>query len=98
MAYGTDLERAIELVHEAASGAEGVLSDPPVRVLCSGFADSSVDLDVDFWHLPGETDRRLAKSNVVVAVHRELQAAGITIPFPQRTVWAGQPAVADDTG
>jgi small conductance mechanosensitive channel len=90
VAYGTDLTRAREVILEAASGAQGVLAEPPVRVMCSEFADSSVNFDLDFWHGPAETERRETAGNVVIEVHRSLAEAGITIPFPQRTVWYGE--------
>lgn len=89
VAYGTDLRRAREVIRAAAAGAPGVLADPPVRVMCSEFADSSVNFDIDFWHGPVEFDRREASSAVVMAVHEALGDAAIVIPFPQRTVWAG---------
>ena len=90
VAYGTDLDRALEVIRSATAGAEGVLGDPPVRVLGSEFADSAINFDIDFWHGPAEATRRQTASNVVVAVHQALGDAGITIPFPQRTVWPGE--------
>lgn len=89
VAYATDLPTAREVIRQAASEAEGVLPEPPVRVLASEFADSSVNFDIDFWHEPEETARRESASAVMMAVHQALSDAGITIPFPQRTLWHG---------
>jgi len=87
VAYDTDLESAREVVRAAAASAGGVLSEPPVRVLGSSFGDSSIDFEIDFWHGPREIVGREATSNVLVAVHSALDAAGVTIPFPQRRIW-----------
>lgn len=92
VAYGTDLARALDVVRTAASGCPAVLPEPPVDVFVHGFEDSAVALDVDVWHGPLDGDRRAATSQVVVAVHAALRDAGITIPFPQRTVWSGDGA------
>lgn len=98
VAYGTDLARAGEVIHAAAVGAEGVLDTAPLRVLAREFADSSIEFDVDFWHAPEEAKRRAAVDSVVKAVHRALGEAGITIPFPQRTLWWGDSEPAGDDG
>lgn len=98
VAYGTDLRRALDVIQHAAENADGVHADPPVRALCGRFGESSVDFDVDFWHGPSETERRTAASSVVIAVHGALGDAGITIPFPQRTLWMGDDSPVDVGG
>lgn len=90
VAYGTDLVRARQVIYDATVGAVGVLDTIAPRVMAKAFSDSSVDFDVDFWSEPGEAERRGTIDNVVVAVHRALGEAGITIPFPQRTLWFGE--------
>jgi small-conductance mechanosensitive channel len=89
VAYGTDLGQAQSVMLEAARSADGVLSSPPVRVLASEFADSSINFDVDVWHAPDELSRRQVRDRVVRAVNHALSEADITIPFPQRTLWFG---------
>lgn len=91
VAYGTDLLRAQEVLAAAVTSAEGVVESPPYEVLLDGFGDSSIDFVVRFWHLPTIADYWQVKSNVAFAVDRALAEAGITIPFPQRTVWWGDP-------
>ena len=91
VAYGTDLLLAQEVLAAAVTSAEGVVESPPYEVLLDGFGDSSIDFVVRFWHLPTIADYWQVKSNVAFAVDRALAEAGITIPFPQRTVWWGDP-------
>lgn len=99
VAYGTDVDRARDVLTGAIRDVEGVIADPPPRVLASGFGDSSIDFDIDYWHGPLDSDRRETRDRVVGAIDRALAGAGITIPFPQRTLWWGQsqPVTNDPT-
>lgn len=89
VAYDTDLARARDVLLAAVVGPDGVLHEPAPQVFAGDFADSSVQLDVLVWHAPGDAQRRAVRGTVVEAVHRALGEAGITIPFPQRTIWQG---------
>ncbi len=91
VAYDTDLDGAMSvlrtLLERFATDEEiaGWLLDAPEVVGVHALADSSVVIRVTAKTLPGkqwEMGRRLR-----LAVKRELDAAGIEIPFPQRTVW-----------
>jgi small conductance mechanosensitive channel len=92
VAYGTDLRAAQEVLMDAVGSADGVLATPPPEVWFEGFGESSLDFAVHFWHTPEMPTRWRVRSAVGMAVKDALDAAGITIPFPQRTVWFG-----DDT-
>ncbi|NNE13275.1 MAG: mechanosensitive ion channel family protein [Ilumatobacter sp.] len=87
VAYGTDLDLARTTLAGAVVTADGVLDSPEPEVLLTGFGDSSIDFAVRFWHGPTIADYWAAQSAVAFRVHAALDAAGITIPFPQRTVW-----------
>lgn len=89
IAYGTDLEHAREVIQAAAQEAEGVIPTPPVEVYVEQYGDSSIDFAVRFWHPPRIADEWRVRDRVARAVKRGLDAAGITIPFPQRTLWWG---------
>ncbi|MBX3312949.1 MAG: mechanosensitive ion channel family protein [Actinobacteria bacterium] len=84
--YGTDPDVAAEVLRRAVTGVDGVVDAPPVAVWADTFGESSVELAVMFWHASREADEWEVRHRVVVAVHRGLAAADITIPFPQRTV------------
>lgn len=89
VAYGTDLRAAQEVLTEAVLPVEGVLATPPLEVWFEGFGDSSLDFSIRFWHTPEMATRWRVRSDVGMAVNRALDEAGITIPFPQRTMWFG---------
>ncbi|MDH3299235.1 MAG: mechanosensitive ion channel family protein [Acidimicrobiia bacterium] len=92
VAYGTDVALARKVLEEAAAGVDGVLKTPAVKVFATEFADSSINFELDVWHEPGELALRQTRDRVVQAVSEALAAADITIPFPQRTLWFGEPS------
>jgi potassium efflux system protein len=84
VAYGTDPERVVALLLEAARSNDGVLPAPNPQALFKGFGDSSLDFVLRAW-----TDEQYERilpltSELTLAIHRHLAGAGITIPFPQR--------------
>ena len=84
--YGTDLAEARRVLEEAVRRAEGVLPRPSADVHVVGFGESSIDLAVRFWHGPTIADMWAARTAVALEVKAALDAAGIEIPFPQRTL------------
>ncbi len=87
VAYGTDLRSAERVIRSAVMEVEGVLSAPEVEVYFEAFGDSSIDFSVRFWHTPTIAEFWKVRSEVGFAVEAALADAGITIPFPQRTMW-----------
>jgi len=86
VAYGTDLEKAMAILVEAARAQPRVLADPPPRALILAFADSGITLELGFWIADPENGSGLLKSEVHLAIWKAFQASGISIPFPQREV------------
>lgn len=84
--YGTDLDRAMTIMIEAASGQSRILAEPPPKAFLTAFADSGINLEVAFWVSdPAEGTQQL-RSDINLAIWHGFQAAGIEIPFPQREV------------
>jgi len=82
--YGDDFENAESIIMEAARAHELVLDDPAPVVVTHALSDSSVNIvcrpwvkTEDWWQVKTELTRE---------VKRRFDAAGITIPFPQRDV------------
>lgn len=86
VAYSTDLQRALDVVHEALQEADGVLHRPPPEVWVESFQDSGIGLAARFWHAPDIATLWRVRSAVAVAVKRALDQAGISVPFPQRVL------------
>lgn len=82
--YGDDIARAREVLLALAAAEARVLADPEPAVVVTGLGDSSVDLSLRAWV---ETpDFAATRSALLEAIHRELPANGLSIPFPQRDV------------
>ena len=84
VAYGTDLDRAIEIMIETCKGIDKVLDDPAPSINFAGFGASSLDLEVRPW---STSDDYLAMLHEVrLALYNALNEAGIEIPFNQIVV------------
>lgn len=86
VAYGSDLERALNILVEAAKAQPRVLDDPPPKAFVVRFADSGIDLELGFWIADPAEGTLQIKSDIHLAIWKAFQEAGIAIPFPQREV------------
>ncbi len=86
VAYGTDLERALAVLIEAARAQPRVLADPPPKGFVTAFADSGINLEAGFWIADPEEGSMQIKSDILLAIWKAFKAEGIEIPFPQREV------------
>ena len=85
VAYGTDIEKAREVLINAVKTVEGVLSERPVEALFLEFGDSSLNFRVRWW-IESYVDTRRIFDSVNTAIYKALNEADIEIPFPQRVV------------
>jgi potassium efflux system protein len=85
VAYGSDIKRAREIVRSIAASHELVMQDPAPTVTCDLLGDSSVNLTLRCM-LARMDDRLVVINDLHEAIHDQLAAAGISIPFPQRDV------------
>lgn len=86
VAYGTDLERAHAVLCEALKGLDTVDASKKTEVFCQRFGDSSIDFMLRWWTGSTPVEELRSRDEVVRAVTRKLDAVGIDIPFPQRTL------------
>lgn len=86
VAYHTDLDQADGVLRTAVESIDGVFDDPLPEVWVEKFGESSIDFAVRFWHRPDIATLWRVRSAVAKAVKRGFDDAGITIPFPQRTL------------
>lgn len=80
--YDDDLQAARSALLAAAEGTPLVLKEPAADVLVTALAESSINLTLRAW--VGTNDFLSAKSELLEAIHRELRARGLSIPYPQR--------------
>ena len=92
VAYGEDVGQSRKVIADAVSACETVLSDDhPVQIFAQEFAASSINFEVTWWTRPKPVDIRRSRDEVVEAVKRALDDAGIEIPFPYRTLTFKEP-------
>ncbi len=87
VSYDDDLEKVESLAREVVGGLQAAVSDRPVEVFFREFGDSSINLVVRFWvEFEGVKDELAAESAAIKAIKRAFDGAGISIPFPIRTL------------
>ena len=84
IAYGSDTQKAKDLMLEIAKENDKVLDDPPPSVLFMGFGSSSLDFELRAFT---KMDTYLAlRDELHMAVDRAFREAGIVIAFPQHDI------------
>jgi len=84
VSYGDDLETAKQILMEVVTSHDKVLGDPAPQVEVVQMADSSVNFVVRPWCATGDYWR--VYFDVTQRSKERLEAAGCSIPFPQRDV------------
>jgi small conductance mechanosensitive channel len=82
--YGSDLEKAKEVLANLLAADDRVLSEPPARVFVQQLADSSVE--VVAWPFVKAENYASLQGEIVERVKKEFDANGIVIPYPQQNV------------
>ena len=89
VAYGTDLDALMPRLAAAVAAVPRVLADPAPGVTLQNFAPDGLELNIGFWIADPERGSGNVRSDVNLALLRELSAACVEIPYPQRVVRHG---------
>ena len=85
IAYGTNLEKAKEIMHNIAVASDNVCTDPGPRVRFRTFGESGLNLQLLAW-----IDKPEIRGSVIdelsTNIYNAFNEEKIEIPFPQRTV------------
>ncbi|TWU48726.1 Mechanosensitive channel MscK precursor [Rubripirellula tenax] len=81
--YGSDTDRAREILMNVANDHPLVLKDPPAVATLQGFGDSALNM-VLRCYLPTLDDRLKVIHELHTDVNKAFRAEGIEIPYPQR--------------
>jgi len=84
VAYGSNIERVIEVLTQVASGHPRVASHPAPVVHFTAFADSSLNFDLKVW--VSLNDRLSVQTDLMKEIDKRFREESIEIPFPQRDV------------
>ncbi|OWK28539.1 mechanosensitive ion channel family protein [Sphingomonas mucosissima] len=91
IAYDVDLDAARQVIADAVKDCSTVRADQKVEVFAKEFADSSITFLVRWWAGSKPVDAHASRDEVVRGIKRALDAAGIEIPFPYRTLTFKEP-------
>lgn len=86
IAYGEDVEKGRRVILEAVQSCDTVRKDAKPEVLATAFGASSIDFDVIWWADARPLDARRSRDQLVEAIKKALDDAGIEIPYPYRTL------------
>lgn len=96
VAYDSPLDEVIETSQNAVTGLDALSDTPEPDVARKRFGDSAIVLGVRGWiDSPTASRRDQARSAMIDAITAAYDDAGITIPYPQRTI--STRAASDDT-
>jgi small-conductance mechanosensitive channel len=84
VAYGSDPDKVREALLAAAKENPNTLEEPAPSVFLDKFGDSSINFELVVWSREMSYRPRRYRSDLNFAIERQLRAAGIEIPNPQR--------------
>jgi small conductance mechanosensitive channel len=88
VSYGEDLEEARRVAIEAVEGIEARDKNRDVELFYQEFGDSAINFLIVFW-IPFHKSQAAyltARSEAIIRIKKAFDGAGITIPFPIRTL------------
>jgi len=83
IAYGSNVEKALQLLTEVVVGEPGVLKEPSATFFFLGFGDNSLNLEARCF-IASVDDRLPVLSSLHTHINNAFNDAGIVIAFPQR--------------
>lgn len=94
VAYGEHVDEAREVIEKAVQSCDTVQGKRTVEVFANEFASSSINFEVAWWTGSKPIEIRRSRDEVIAAIKRDLDQAGIEIPFPYRTLTFKDPEIA----
>lgn len=85
VAYGTDLDRATDILYDIIQDIPRILPEPTPEVNVTSLGDNAVALQVLVW-IDGPRGKRAIRNRVYRRTLTRFEEAGVEIPFPQHVV------------
>jgi small conductance mechanosensitive channel len=89
--YQTSLPEAAEILKTTIQNVEGVLSQPTPEIDLANFGDHSIDFVLRYWTIPQQKEVNFVRTKAIISIKQAFDAANISIPYPIRTVYYGEP-------
>jgi small-conductance mechanosensitive channel len=85
-AYDSDVDRAMQVLKDAALANSRVIKTPAPHACITKFDADGFELTLMFWIRDPENGQIALKGDIYREIWRGFQAHGIDVPFPQRVV------------
>jgi small-conductance mechanosensitive channel len=86
VAYESDVDRAMQVLVDAARAQPRVLAEPAPAAFITGFGADGIDLEVGFWIRDPEEGTLAVRSAIARQLLQRFKDEKIEIPFPQRDI------------
>jgi small-conductance mechanosensitive channel len=86
ISYKSSVDKAFEIMLNAAKSEKRVLKDPEPATYLRGFGDSGIDLLLSFYIVDPEEGSWGLKSDINRKIWKKFQEEGIEIPYPYRNI------------
>lgn len=84
--YDSDVDQVQAILCAAAAACERVLTDPAPAALLTNFGADGLEFTLSVWIVDPDKGQQGLRSEINLNILRDLRAAGIEIPYPQRVV------------
>lgn len=88
VAYKEDIEKVMKILADVADQNPFCLDEPAPLIIFKGFGDSALEFMFGPWF--AKTDYIALRNSLLIEVKRRFDEEGIEIPFPHRTLYAGE--------
>lgn len=88
VAYKEDLQQVIDILKDVANRNPHCLDEPEPLIVFKGFGDSALELQFSPWFV--KTDYVVLRNSLLIEVKKRFDEEAIEIPFPHRTLYAGE--------
>lgn len=85
--YKEDIPTVVKVLREVADRNPLCLDEPEPVIIFTGYGDSSLDFMLGVWF--SKTDMLALRNSIMQEIKKSFDQAGISIPFPHRTLYAG---------
>lgn len=89
VAYGSDIDKVMEILNAIAADHPKVYSTPEPRVRFRRFGESSLDFELLCW-IERPIDQGLVSHEIHYEIYQRFSSEGVQIPFPQRDLYIKQ--------
>ncbi len=88
VAYKEDTDKVVRILKEVADANPYCLDEPEPLIIFKGFGDSALEFMFGPWF--AKTDYIALRNSLLTEVKRRFDEEGVEIPFPHRTLYAGE--------